>query len=501
MDKEHNTQEDSPQKRSQEAPANLKSSLVKTTQAKKISRVALTLIQISMHFIWAGDLYNFDMPQLFESIIIQRFQVTTVQVDFLYTLVGVISIVTTSVGSLMVSRVGYGFGALLFNTGAYVGILLCYIAIKTNNFAYMIIGRVLFGIGEGVAMTVQISIAEKWFSGKFLSVAVGLNRFAAFGGMSFAAYFEPQLFIMTRSLEVPFFFYGLACFSTVLASLSYYFLEIRNEDKLGGQDEENGYLKAEFGFKDLRRLSRLAWLVAFFLAFSVNTYYLFDANGTDCLMNRYGFSYAEAKNLMTILPIFGMILTPLFSIIILKIGRKGLLFILCGVLSLSANFLLYVLPMNPGMAIYVPITLYGLYYGLYNALVWTSIALVAPKQAVNLFVGVGIGMLSTGLTFLPLLAGFVVRDRDVAAYQNSILLQAGMALVVLVLGVEAARLDFRTGRLLDLPENDERVTAQRERMSRMLFRSGEGGECDFGESWEMRLLGAEDASKKEGESG
>ena len=465
-------------RKSQEGSQNLKASII-SDKTKEVPTSTLILILISMHFLWAGQLYNFDMPQLFESIIIETFGVSTVQVDFLYSLVGMVSIVMTSLGSVMITKVGLGFGAILFNAGGFIGLLLCYLATETDNFAYMIVGRILYGIAEEVVMVVQISIAEKWFSGKFLTVAVGLNRFVAFAGMSFAAYFQPQLFIIFRSFEAPLFFYALACFSTVVASLIYYGLELRNEHKLGVEDERNAYLQAEFGFKDLGKLSKLAWLLPFILCFSVNTYYLFDANGTDCLMNRYGFEYSEAKNLMTLLPIFGMIMTPLFSVVILKIGKKGFFFVLCGLFAVSANLMLFFLPVNPGDLIYAPLALYGLFYGLYNALVWSAMALVVPKQAVNLFLSIGVGIMSIGLTLIPFIAGILVKDRDVAAYQKSILLQTGMSVVLLLLGLVVARLDLKSGKLLHLPENDERVNAQRERMSRRLFELREGPKSDY----------------------
>ena len=72
----------------------------------------------------------------------------------------------------------------------------------------------------------------------------------------------------------------------------------------------------------------------------------------------------------------------------------------------------------------------------------------------------GQNLFATGLS---LLFGWINHDRDAAAYQKSIWVLLGMSAFSLLLSVWVLILDFRTGSIIHLPENDPRVKKLREK--------------------------------------
>lgn len=81
---------------------------------------------------------------------------------------------------------GSVWGTLAINTVVIIGSLLTAIAAKYQSFGLMVAGRVIFGIGSGLIVTMQESILSKWFRTQHLSVAIGLqlsiSRLATFLG-------------------------------------------------------------------------------------------------------------------------------------------------------------------------------------------------------------------------------------------------------------------------------------------------------------------------------
>jgi MFS family permease len=80
-----------------------------------------------------------------------------------------------------------GFGAIILSFLITVSSLMMYIASKYNIFWLMMLARGIFGVGAESLIVAQASIAEKWFTGKFLTVALGLNNICSLLGAGLAA--------------------------------------------------------------------------------------------------------------------------------------------------------------------------------------------------------------------------------------------------------------------------------------------------------------------------
>jgi len=58
----------------------------------------------------------------------------------------------------------------------------------------MLIGRTFFGVGSELLSIGQATVSDLWFNGKYLSIALSLNRFCTYSFMAFGAFVLPELF-------------------------------------------------------------------------------------------------------------------------------------------------------------------------------------------------------------------------------------------------------------------------------------------------------------------
>jgi MFS family permease len=70
---------------------------------------------------------------------------------------------------------------------------MMYFAVKLNSFVLLLLARAVFGIGGESLIVAQASMAERWFTGKFLSLAIGLNNVFALIGGAMAAWLGPEI--------------------------------------------------------------------------------------------------------------------------------------------------------------------------------------------------------------------------------------------------------------------------------------------------------------------
>jgi MFS family permease len=83
----------------------------------------------------------------------------------------------------MVSRIGDKLSLLVFTMAIWIGSVIFAFGIWAESYTYMVIGRVIFGLGGENMITAQMICIAKWFRGKFLSAAIGISLvFCYFGG-------------------------------------------------------------------------------------------------------------------------------------------------------------------------------------------------------------------------------------------------------------------------------------------------------------------------------
>ena len=143
----------------------------------------LIIISLAM----GGNYYVYDAIAPLAPVLEAQLGLSDENIGLLQAIYNIPNIFMVLVGGLVIDRIGVRWATLLFGTVCALGAILTAV---TGIFEVMAAGRLVFGLGaESLIVAVTAALA-KWFRGKELSFAFGLNLTIARLG-SFAAENSP----------------------------------------------------------------------------------------------------------------------------------------------------------------------------------------------------------------------------------------------------------------------------------------------------------------------
>src|SRR5215831_18886110 len=227
------------------------------------SRFYRWAVLIFISLAMAGNYYIYDSINALERIFIDRLGFSATDFGWLNASYSVAAVATLLVGGIFIDRVGTKKAMLAFSVIFLIGSA---ITAARGNAGTMIAGRSVVGLGaESMIVTVTVALA-KWFKGKELSFAFGVNltiarlaSVAADNSPSWASRaFFPQGPAGEPSWQNPLFIAVGAGVLAVSCSLLYWFLESHAEGRY--QLGKGGSIdKLEFG--QILKFNRSYWLV------------------------------------------------------------------------------------------------------------------------------------------------------------------------------------------------------------------------------------------------
>ena len=137
-----------------------------------------------------GNYYVFDSISLVADKLKTELQYTDFDIGQLYSYYSIAAIIVLIFGGILVDKWGTKKSAIVF---AIICTISGFITAFAQNLYLMLAGRFLLGIGsEPMIVAVTVAIA-KWFKGKQLSFALGINLFLARAG-TYAVDNSPTVF-------------------------------------------------------------------------------------------------------------------------------------------------------------------------------------------------------------------------------------------------------------------------------------------------------------------
>ena len=147
------------------------------------------------------------------------------------------------------------------------------------------------------------------------------------------------------------------------------------------EEPDNQEADSQFSIKSIASFSWLFWLTSATFALGSMLQFQFLTFSTDCLVNRFGYKFEEAKNTVALMPISSMIVSPFVAAAIGKIGRKPLILIIDIMLGVSVFVFMRSLEVQPSFLVVLGIVLIGVHYSIFVAIVWPSMTLTVPLPA------------------------------------------------------------------------------------------------------------------------
>lgn len=430
---------------------------------EKISNKILIPILILIMLQWAGAMYFYDFPQLFEPQLIKKFNISTIKVSLMYTFASAPNLIMNIFAAWLIEKIGLAVSTVVFSSTVFFGILICFFGFTTEKFEYLLIGRLIFGIGFDTMFLTQALGSERWFSGRFMTFAYALTRSCVYLFSTVALYYQPELFLKYRGFQVPMFVYACVAAFTFVTTAIFSICHLKKKHLLVDKKSKKA-MESKFHFKDFKLVGFMPYLVVLYLAVMSNCYYQVMNFMTDMIVQRFGLSYIEAKNAGTLVPVVSMVAIPIMGFLFNKYGKKGIGMFVAGALATTTFVIMSFIPLGCDRKYVVWfVVMVALFRSVYTSCAWSCLVLSVPKQASSATVGFAATMQNLCLaSFPPIFASFNF-DRNYSAYQNSIYLLIGMSGLCTALSLVINFHDLRGDKLMHMPENDERVAKLKEK--------------------------------------
>ena len=356
------------------------------------SRFYRWAVLIFVSLAQAGNYYIYDSINALERIFIDRLGFSATQFGWLNASYSVAAVATLLIGGIIIDRIGTKKSILAF---AAVCLLGAAITAARGNASLMIAGRTVLGLGaESMIVAVTTALA-KWFKGKELSFAFGINltiaRLASVAADNSPTWanraFYPNGPAGEPSWQNPLLIAVAAGVFAVVCSMIYWALESRAEKqyelgKAGSTDK--------LEFNQIFRFDMSYWLVVGLCFTFYSAIFPFRTFAIDFFTNKIlsahgGIQAAEAARVLSLqqagrlnslLPLSAMIATPLFGLLVDRVGKRAL-FMMLGSLLLMPVYLMLA---YSSISLYVPVSMMGIAFSLIPAVMWPAVAYIVDQS-------------------------------------------------------------------------------------------------------------------------
>ncbi|HJZ40832.1 MAG TPA: MFS transporter [Bacteroidales bacterium] len=327
------------------------------------------------------------------------------------------------------------------------------------EFKLMTVGYFFFGLGAETSIVVITTIVVKWFKGKELALALGLNLAVARLGQAMSFYFSSNL--STEDFwNRPIFLSACLLSTAFLFFLIYSLIDFRldRQIKFRLQLDDAGKFKISDVLKIIR-IPSFIYITLLCVTF-YSAFFPFLKYATDLLHNKFSITTALAGKLTSI-PIFCTVLfTPFFGWIADIKGKSASMMVFSSILLIVAHLTLTFTMINP----IIPMALLGIAFSLIPAAMWPGVAKIIDQNKLGTAYGIMFSVQNFGLWLFPILIGIIL-DRSnpgvTAAmveegaakynYTYAILMLAMIGVVGIVFALLLKREDKTSGFGLELP--------------------------------------------------
>lgn len=277
-------------------------------------------------------------------------------------------------------------------------------------------GFMIFGCGCEMAGTTVSKILAKWFKGKEMALAMGLEmaiaRLGVFGAMWLSPMISADFAVDgTNSVTAPLLF---ASALLVIGLLNFFVFTIMDKtfdsqlvaigEATAEKDPED-----EFHVSDLKQIltSKMFWIVALLCVLYYSAIFPFQRFATNFLEETLMISNSEAAGLFKWFPILAMVLTPFLGAFIDYKGKGASMMLLGAVIMIVCHSVFaFVLPMYPSKTLaLITILVLGVSFSLVPASMWPSVPKIIDEKVLGSAYCLIFWVQNIGLCLVPLLIG------------------------------------------------------------------------------------------------
>lgn len=368
-----------------------------------------------------GNYYVYDCIAPIADLLTRQLGFSDSNIGLLQAIYSIPNVVMVLIGGYIVDRIGTRKALLIFGVLCFVGSVVTSIS---GVLPIMATGRLVFGLGaESLIVCVTTAVA-KWFRGKELSFAFGINLMIARAGTLLAqqspswagfaySYWRNPLLISV----------GFAALC-VIGAIIYWLLEVYAERRY--QIGEAGSTD-KVVFSDIKGFGLSYWYIVALCVTFYSGIFPFETFAYKFFMYGHQVTREAGGDLVGMLTLFTMFGTPLFGLFVDKVGKRALLMMLGSVLLIPVYLMMAYIHSSNYITVYLPSTadghfafvahhlppillvtmaMMGTAFSLIPAVMWPSVAYLVDQPKLGTAYGLMTMIQNIGLAGFNLVIGW-----------------------------------------------------------------------------------------------
>lgn len=381
------------------------------------------------------------------------------------------------IAGIILDKMGNRFTGVLSASLMVIGALIKYVGISdwfdANNIVWLnswwttmpgsakmaAFGFMIFGCGCEMAGTTVSKILAKWFKGKEMALAMGLEMAIARVGVFAAMWSAPLIsshFAVNgqNSVVAPLLFATILLIIGLVNFLVFTVMDSKFDKQLKaiGEVSEDGS-DEEFHVSDLKQIltSKMFWIIALLCVLYYSAIFPFQRFATNFLEETLNISNAEAAGMFKWFPILAMLLTPFLGAFIDNKGKGASMMMIGALIMICCHCVFaFMLPAVPNKALaLVTILVLGVSFSLVPASMWPSVPKIIDEKVLGSAYCLIFWVQNIGLCLVPLLIGKL--RVWTGGYQVPMIVFASFGVLAFLLSISLKIEDKKKNYGLELP--------------------------------------------------
>ena len=274
------------------------------------------------------------------------------------------------------------------------------------------IGFATFAVGVEVTGITATKIIVKWFKGKELAMAMGMQVAMARIGTAMALGFSIPIARATGVIDVsrPLLVALIGLIIGLLFFLVYVVMDKKLDESEASVVAESTNPEEEFKVSDIRKIltNKGWWLIALLCVLFYSAVFPFLKYAVDLMVNKFNLDQGIAGLIPMLLPLGNILLTPLFGGIYDRKGKGATIMIIGSILLIIVHALFSIPGLDNWVFAMVLVVLLGVAFSLVPSAMWPSVPKIIPEKRLGTAYSLIFWVQNWGLMGVPLMIGWVL---------------------------------------------------------------------------------------------
>ena len=325
------------------------------------------------------------------------------------------------------------------------------------------LGFMLFGCGTEMAGVTVSRAIVKWFKGKEMAMAMGIEMAMARVGVFAIFRLSPWLAEKFESVQAPVIFCALLLCIGLLLYVVYCFMDKALDKDIEGEEEEEA--EEPFKFSDLGKVfgSGVFWVVAILCVLYYSAIFPFQKFATEMLHYKVGFAIKDAADYFSYFPLGAACVTPALGYYLDRKGKGATMLIFGSILMIVCHLTFALYPFVYGstsstIIAMSAIVVLGVSFSLVPATLWPAVPKLIDNKVLGSAYSAIFWIQNVGLMTVPIIVGSVldsvnktVPEGHPKDYTLAMLVFASFGVIALMMSLFLKAVDSKKHYGLELP--------------------------------------------------